>query len=325
MNDLHEQLDRAGAYDAEYGHNLATHLPMTLTAMHRLGANAAQREAFMVRYVQTHGLRPVVPIQPWPVGDAWRERLGDPAAWPVYRGLFREWIAHEGEHDVLAQVLPWLMPGVGAAAFHGLLRLAYGLSAGHHGEVADGLAYWACRWFACEAASLAEVADDPAKVLGALKPKKFPQPLIAERMHAAAQTPAYKKAMQGWRVRAADTLPALARVAAKTYVASGSFTMLHALTSAQAMAVVLPFVEAEQRDEAVACYAGAFGAAWASTRVVEKAPVALVDWDEVVQSTLASPSRPDWEHGVKCVDAARQMENIAADGLWLKAAVRAVS
>jgi Questin oxidase-like len=323
MNDLHQQLDRASAYDAEFGHNLATHLPMTLTAMQRLGASVQAREAFMARYVQTHGLRPVVPIQVWPVGDAWRERLGDPAAWPVYRGLFREWIAHEGERDVLAQVLPWLMPGVGAAAFHGLLRLAYGLSAEHSGEVADGLAYWACRWFECGAASMGEVADDSAAVMSALMPKKFPQPLIAERMQAAAQTAAFKKAMKGWRVKADVTLPALAKLAAQRYAVSGSFTLLHALTSVQAMSVVLPYIEADQRDEAVAAYAGAFAAAWASTPVVEKAPVAPLVWEQVVRRTLASPDRPDWEHGVKCVDAARQMNRIDAHPCWLAAASRA--
>ena len=50
MNELHPQLDRASSYDAEYGHNLATHLPMALAALQRLGASAEQREAFAARH-----------------------------------------------------------------------------------------------------------------------------------------------------------------------------------------------------------------------------------------------------------------------------------
>jgi hypothetical protein len=325
MNDLHAQLDSASAYDAEFGHNLATHLPMTLIAMQRLGAGAEQRDAFALRYAQAHRLHAAPPIQAWPAGEPWRERLGDPAAWPAYRGLFRDWIGHEGEHGVLAQVLPWLMPGVGAAAFHGLLRLSYGLAAQHSGEVADGLAYWACRWFDCGRAAVGSEAGDSSQLITGLHIRTAPRGLIAERMDLVARTPAFRAAMKRWTVNAKDTLPALARLAADHYAASASFTLLHVLTSAQAMHALLPWLEEPDRDQAVACYAAAGAAAWISAvqRVLPPAPP--LDWPAVVARALDSSARPEEAHVIKCVDAARELNRSDPHPRWLAAAARAVA
>ena len=44
-------------------------------------------------------LRPARTTPTWTAGDAWPDRLGDAAAWPVYRDLFRQWLAHEGVGD----------------------------------------------------------------------------------------------------------------------------------------------------------------------------------------------------------------------------------
>jgi hypothetical protein len=323
MNDLHAQLDSASAYDAEYGHNLANHLPMTLTALQRLGASAQQRDGFTQRYAQAHQLHAAPPIQAWPAGEPWRERLGDPAAWPAYRGLFREWIGHEGEHGVLAQVLPWLMPGVGAAAFHGLLRVSYALAASHSSEVADGLAYWACRWFDCGAAAVGASAQDPAELVTGLHIRTAPRNLIAERMALVVATPAFRTAMKRWTVNATDTVPAIARLAAEHYAASGHFTLLHVLTSAQAMHVLLPWLDERDRDQAVACYAAAGAAAWISATPRPAMPSEALHWSQIVECVLGGAKRDD-EHAVKCVDAAREWDRIEPHPRWLAAATRAV-
>lgn len=322
MNPLHAQLDRAGAYDAEYGHNLANHLPMTLTALQRLGASTEQRDGFAQRYAQAHGLHTAPRIERWPPGMPWRDRLGDPAAWPAYRGLFRAWIEHEGEGAVLAQVLPWLMPGVGAAAFHGLLRVSYALAASHSNEVADGLAYWACRWFDCGHATVGAKAQDPAELVTGLHIVTAPRNLIAERMALVAATPAFRSAMQRWTVNANDTLPAIARLAAEHYAASGHFTLLHVLTSAQAMHALLPWLNESDRDQAVACYAAAGAAAWISATPRPAAPSEALRWSQAVERVLSGAQR-DNEHAIKCVDAAREWDRIDPHPRWLAAATRA--
>ena len=160
---LRQQLDDSARWDAEYGHNLASHLPMALTALARLGADDARREAFARAYATR--LHAAPPRAPWPAGEAWQGRFGDPRAWPAYRSLFDDWIDYEGAPVVLAQALPALLRGVGAAAFHGPIRAAYAVAAGHSHELADALAYWACRWFALGPAPRGGAEHDPATLL----------------------------------------------------------------------------------------------------------------------------------------------------------------
>ncbi|MFA6262587.1 MAG: questin oxidase family protein, partial [Bacteroidia bacterium] len=116
-------LDDGARFDAEYRNGLSNHLPMALLALRRLGADGARLEAFAARYAKR--LEPAPAAVAWPAGDGWPERLGEREAWPAYRSLFGEWLAHESADTVLQQALPVLAPGCGAAAFHGLIRTAY--------------------------------------------------------------------------------------------------------------------------------------------------------------------------------------------------------
>lgn len=141
---LRSLLDAGARFDAEYRGGLSNHLPMALTALSRLGADDARLERFAAGYAARLEAAPAG--ERWPAGDAWTGRFGDRAAWTAYRDLFRQWLQAEGAQSVLRQALPALMPGCGAAAFHGPIRAAAGMRAAHGGELADGLAYWACRW-----------------------------------------------------------------------------------------------------------------------------------------------------------------------------------
>jgi hypothetical protein len=122
-------LDEGACFDAEYRGGLSNHLPMALQALQALGADAARLQAFAQRY--SRRLQPARPAEAWPAGEPWAARLGDPAAWPAYRDLFAQWLAYEDAGDVLRQVLPLLMQGCGAAAFHGLIRTASAVQATH--------------------------------------------------------------------------------------------------------------------------------------------------------------------------------------------------
>jgi hypothetical protein len=127
---LRALLTDAARFDAEYRGGLSNHLPMALTALTRLGADDERLAEFAQRYAQR--LHPATALEAWAAGDPWRGRFGDPLAWPAYRSLFREWIAHEGASAVLAQCLPPLMEGVA------------GFSAARHAKAAASVSRHAC-------------------------------------------------------------------------------------------------------------------------------------------------------------------------------------
>jgi len=315
---LLQLLDQGAAFDAEYGADLSNHRPMALLALRRLGAGDARLAAFAAAYEGR--LRPAPPVQPWPAGDAWRSRLGDPAAWPAYRDLFAQWLDAEAAGDVLAQALPVLMAGCGAAAFHGLIRTAYAVQAAHRQELVDALAYWACRWLDLGEAPAGGTEADPAAMLRRLPVPRGPVAggLIFQRMQVVAAQPGFAAAVARLRVDGA-TLPRLARGAAELYAASGNFTLLHLVTSAHALRVLLPFVE--DAEAALRAYGLAFAAAWAASGAVPRPPAPLPPWPRIVARAVAS----DDDHVIKLVDSCREQQAALGGAVWRQAAARAVA
>jgi hypothetical protein len=316
---LRQLLEHGARFDAEHGAGLSNHLPMALLALQRLGASADRLEAFATRYASR--LEPAPPAEPWPAGDAWKGRLGERGAWPAYRSLFAEWLAYEDADAVLSQALPGLMPGCGGAAFHGLIRTAYAVQAGHARELADALAYWACRYLPLGAAPSGR-QKEPSVLLPALEAAldggSSDQGLIFERMREAAAVPAFARAAARLRVHE-GTLPALARLAAGLYARSGNFTALHLVTSAHAVRVLLPFVD----DPALAVghYWRAFAAGFGASGVKAGEPVEKRDWPSLVGAAVAS----DDDHLIKLVDSCREEERAYGGDDWRLAASRAVA
>ena len=329
--DLVAALDHSLRYDAEYGNRLSNHLPMLLVALHRLGASDDRLAAASARYA--HKLHAMPPLQAWQAGDPWREPLGQPAAWPRYRDLFATWLQEEGAGETLRQTLPALMPGCGAAAFHGLIRTAYAVDAAHRAELAHALAYWASRWLDLgvdhpsggdlTAGSGGRQAD-PAPLLKSAAAVSgvaaSPSGTIVERMHHAAWQPGFAQAVSPLRLDE-DTLPRLARHAAQLYARSGDFTVLHLVTSAWALRLLLPFID--DLRPALASYWRAYAAAAAnaSSRLKVGRTPAPLPWPQIIQTALAS----DDEHLVKLVHACQQEQRayVGADD-WQRAATRAV-
>ena len=333
---LVDLLDSSGQFDAEYhagpGVTMSNHLPMALVALKRLGASDSRLAEFAAGYSQRLHAAPA-PTE-WPAGDPWRGALGQPAAWPAYRHLFLHWLVSEGAGPVLQQTLPVLVAGCGAAAFHGLVRTAYAVQCGHGQELADALAYWACRWFSLDSPLSAETfaetsaetqagtQADPAPLLKALGQPMPGGALIVSRMNVAARQPGFDASTQRLRIDA-QTLPRLARLGARLFSRSGNSTTLRLVTSAQALGVLLPFIdEPLPARVAVAGYWRAFAAGFVASGVVPgRAPPAR-PWTELMAAAVAS----DVDHLIELVDACRQAQTAAGGAdAWQRAATRAVN
>ena len=313
---LAELIDAGAAFDAEYAGGLSNHRPMALLALARLGAGEARLNAFAQVY--SRRLQPAPPPTDWPAGDAWASRLGQREAWPAYRALFAQWLLHEHSSDVLQQVLPRLMQGCGAAAFHGLIRTAYALQSARRQELADALAYWACRWLDLGASEVVGTVAEPEAVLRQLRAVHSSASLIVQRMQAAASTPYFQTAVLRLRVHE-GTLPQLAALAAQAHAASGNFTALHLVTSAHAMRLLLPCVD--EPVPALQAYWRAFAAAVCVAGLRFAEALEAQPWPALIAAAVAS----DDDHLIKLVDSCRE-EQAAHGGavLWQQAATRAV-
>jgi hypothetical protein len=319
---LHELLDTGQRYAPEFGGGLSNHLPMALAALHALGADADRLREFFDRYAARLRLG----ARRSSVLADWQAHLGGVDAFADLAQTFRALLEHDGTDAVLRRVLPVLMPGVGAAAFHGLIRTAYGVAVGHAGEVATGLAYWASRHLRLDApATTTPDPHDPAVWIAALASDladtAFEGGLIFERMRAVARTDAFARHAARLMVDE-HSLAALADFAAQCYCATRNFTVLHLVTSCHALRVLMPWLD--DRDVALRDYARAYAAACIASGIdlhVPAPPRPALDWPQVLQRALMSND----DHVIKLVHSCHAEAQVYGDGARLHAAALAVA
>ncbi|RZI94636.1 MAG: DUF4243 domain-containing protein, partial [Rubrivivax sp.] len=263
---LHHLLDAGQAWSATYRGQMSNHLPMAQQALLELGASGERLLAFTE--AQEAGLEPRIAARPARI--VMKRDLGRPDSDAAWRAHFAARIVELGAADAVREALALLLPGAGAIAFHGLIRTGHAVLAGHEGEVAAGLAHWASEFMPLPAAHGSPLAM--ADWLQALQ--QLPRPVypagsfIAARMQSWGSAPGFA-AVAGRLSIGPDTLRDIALLAARTYAATGNFTVLHLLTASHALSVLQPWWPAPglPRAFSVAAAAGllASGAAPALT------------------------------------------------------------
>ena len=252
---LDEGLSRLAVTGPEFGGGLSNHGPMAAEALVRLG-RADDVEPWLDGYIKR------LDEAPRPAGRItdWREALGHldrVAEWELY---FRDQLADAPWRDVLARWWPRLLPGLAAAATHGVIRTSHaarGLAAAEtaerEAELARGLAYWA--------ASYLELPGDPrtggeldlaAAVSGLPAASGEPAPgLITQALKAALADDARFPAAVGALRPPSDVGIALRELAATFsqiflgYGRQRPIPLLHAVTAPVAARSVLPLLPAE--------------------------------------------------------------------------------
>jgi hypothetical protein len=147
---LDEAYTRLHHTGPEFGGWLSNHGPMAVEAMVRHGHGDAVDpwlEVYMRRLED-------FPRGLGPIGADWRPALGDPRRIADWTDFFGRRMRDQPWRDVLNQWWPRLLPGLVAAATHGVIRVGHAvqclLTAGPDEtrltELAHGMAYWAARW-----------------------------------------------------------------------------------------------------------------------------------------------------------------------------------
>jgi hypothetical protein len=134
----------------EFAGWLSNHGPMAAEAMVRHGHGdtvGGWLDRYMLRLED-------FPAGLGSIGHDWQSALGDPRRIADWTGYFRGELTDRPWQEVLNAWWPRLLPGLIAAATHGVIRVGHSvrclLADGDDGirttELAHGLAYWAARW-----------------------------------------------------------------------------------------------------------------------------------------------------------------------------------
>ncbi|QSI77314.1 questin oxidase family protein [Niveibacterium microcysteis] len=272
----------------------SNHLPMVLAALHALGAAPARLDAYAE--AQRGLIRPLA-VQT-PAG-------GFAASWADFEAQ----IAADGRDAVLRRELPHLLEGLVTAAFHGLIRLAYGVRFGVDVETAAGLAVLSAfrRETPLPTAAGSTGAAEGLRSLSqgtALANVVFERPMIMGRLAEVLAHPAFLAAVPPLRIEkgAARAWHSLAVTAARLYRATGDFTALHLVTGLHALRVLWPWMAAPepvlQRYWLAFCAAYvAIGRPWPMS--LRPLPDPLPPWAALRAAAIASSD----DHVIKLVDS----------------------
>ncbi len=315
-------LERAQAFAPEYGGNLSNHLPMALVALNSLGADEARMESFFT--IASAKLDPAPPLAQ-ACGD-WTARRHDLTAFAALRAHFSQAIAIQGRDTTLRQTLPLLIDGVGAAAFHGLLRTASAVVAAHDDELASGLAHWACWHLPLAPFVAAQTVGDSAvptwlaSIAAQADGWQSDARSITQGMTEFARTPSFHDGADRLTVHD-NTLRELAAHALAIYLRTKNFTVLHLNTSAHALRLLMPWLA--EPLVAVRHYARAYAAGVAASGVKGDPPIVAVNvlpWPDALQAGAASND----EHVIKLVYACYEEWKVTGDADYQRAASLAV-
>lgn len=315
---LHHLLDESLRYPPEYGDHLSSHLPMALAALDGLGADEARLREFFAFYVR---------------------RFDVPSDPPPLQSRFAAALAREGRDVVLREALPQLMRGVGAAAFHGVIRTAHAVESGHEGELAAALDYWTAQWSRLPSpAAVAPDIDGVADWLDALDHRLLQADpdwldtastarLISDRMLQATHTTAYRETVGRLRLAGRDPgalLHGLALSAAARHAATRHFTVLHMATGARAVRVLAPWLPSGA--EVLAPLFHAVAAASLASDTASAAPrVPAVRTDLGWPQVCALARTSDDDHVIKLVHAMAVQHAADPHPVWLSAAQAATA
>ena len=293
-------LDDELAYDPVTVDGFSDHLPMALVALDRLGADEARLAEFAEHYT-----RSLLPARD-SVQSARKRYLAD--------------VASLGIDGAVRAHLPRFVSGIGSAAFHCVIRLAYAVEAQHPGQVAAALANFEEFDEPLTTAPPPETAGDqgrdPLALLVALREHPalaghhFGTGSISGAMARVAALPEF--AATAGVARCDDSLARVAAAARALHACTGDFTALHAVTGTHAVRVVLPYLDDAQHALALRFLFQAIAAAYVTIATPPITPVDTASapaWREIVAIALAS----DDEHVVKLAYSAQEEAAVHGD------------
>jgi hypothetical protein len=271
-------------------------------------------------------------------GQTWRAALGAPSRVADWEDYLRDQFADEPWQQVLARWWARLLPGVAAAATHGIIRTSHAArsldqapSQERLAELARGLAYWAASYLELPGAprTTGRLSLDDAVGGLPVAPGPVPPGLITERLRTAlAAEPGFPAAVGALRPPAdvpADLLD-LGRTFARVFLVYGRtqpIDFLHAVTApvaARSVLGLLPAGLARPSYDALWQVAAGLYSGFAIDAVKEPLPTAEPPGPATVTERAVATGDV---HAIKMTEACLRLHAESADPLLLHAAARA--
>lgn len=312
MNDvLIKLLAQSSIYAPFFQGGFSSHLTMTLIALDNLGAQDDIKRMYFDDCIKKLELNREKSIEI--NRDNFDDFLGLATHFPAYLDFIEYEVKDMGVEKTIELYFDKLSPGIGAAAFHALIRLGYAIGLPSEcgtvakKEIAISIAYLATAYLPLH--NLKECSAQSVRERLAYIRRNFtPDPefigegLILQRMRSASYHPQFDSLVGRIKLDN-DGLHDLADFVIKLYCETYDFSALHAVTATHALRLILPYVK--DQDKIINNYWTALVALYFSIRapkvdldkIISDEQIGLFQWDEIIKSAIRSRD----EHTIKFV------------------------
>jgi hypothetical protein len=256
---FHDALDRLTGTGYEFEGFLSNHGPMGCDALIELGA-ADNVPRWVDLYRHRLEVEPETRAPIDPAHDSWRSALGDITRVADWTAMFHRTLQETPWQEILGIWWPRLLPGLVAAATHGVIRTAHAVRGIDRAgtadelllrELAHGLGYWAARYeeLPVKRPSLNGDRSIPVVIgsLAAVNPgEDSGEPGIISTLRLVQRVPSFDDILatagNDGLNGVLDAFTAVTTSAAHAFVAhpGPAIPMVHALTAPAAVKLILP-------------------------------------------------------------------------------------
>jgi len=296
----------------EYG--FAVHCPMVLIALSKMGASNQQLRDYYSSWKMENPSLGKLSRQPHSGSeiniDNWQYALHQVNQFGQLQNFFQGWIKQSTADVVMFNVLSRIPIAPASVAFHGLIRLAYGLEADHSGEIAAGLAALVVSNFAIELNQSADrpqaesVAQGLTHLSNSLPNFETPAVNITARIRAVIADTRYAGNLPFMPANAFDQM---AGCAIALYRQTSNFTALHMVTALHAARVIFARLPKETVAQFLPALWTAYCAAYVSIgapsiNAIIGEPGTQLPWEQLFARACNSTQ----DHLIKMIYSCRQ-------------------
>ncbi len=297
-------------YASDYNGGLSSHIPMVSYSLYELGVPFNEIEQYLDKTIERIKISKEDLTKLYNIDDKnFEEYLGAEGSLGSYYNYFFNKINESNYLEVIGKFLPKLIKGVAARAFHPLIRLSFAVRSENEEEVIKSLSYFASTFAPHKFDVLPPKAENPLESLKILvesvKDEDYSDNLIADRMEKVYKLDGFKKNAFTLKGNDLEILSQLDIIINKLFVETKNFTILHAVTSKEALKSLLPLVK--DKKDILQNYWLAILAAYitiGSPEVIDLSvdiPRNLPEFKDIIKKGINSNN----DHTIKLVNACR--------------------
>lgn len=230
-----------------YGGGLSNHLPMSLVALEGIGASEERILEYGKWYIKEKDIKTLNTKNDVLVGSLY-DHLGKRDRYFELKVFFSNEIEKYGIKKTLENYSDLLVKGSSGDAFHGLIRLAYGIDSDNELEIISGLAYLSNGFMDFNIDVNALESHEPFDQVKRLKSiyeehnYNFDKGLITGKMKSAASDERLSNALRKLPDDKCNKKD-INELALKLFGGTQNFTLLHGFTSSHALMLLEPYLK----------------------------------------------------------------------------------